>query len=904
MGWNRVCSSGRYLTRSAKVLLPTIALLVGITGASQSQVITSISNSYITASIGVSGTAANVTPTVNLAGRIGITDASARNLVSLVNSATKQSYITVRIDGGAPTPGADAATQTAPGWDLIFGDVGSNALDGTTTNAKTDQGAWVQVPTAINSTTLTAIWKTLPGSNTTVPIPAIQVKLTMTLVHDMVRYQFEVTNTDNRAHSVGIRFAQDFNIPGQADGPVITPNLGQIRNESDYYSTQVPSYWKAQSPDATISVGATLLPAAGTSTSATRPDRLIFGNPVRVGGSIWAFTADPTYSFTTTGADAAAAAYFSAQQYSPSETKTIVTYLGRQASSIDFDAPFAAGVGAPLTIAYDPKKPAGQQLTPSPFAVSAFALNQTQLALTNVTAVISLPKGLTLAPNQSATLSVATLAPSAETTYAWNVIPDGTASGRLTYSVAFTAGPGTIGKVVTRDIDIPALPSQSFGTDLQMVSVPYIFTNGTPATALGLKQYNFDLVRWNPVSQVYEAVTLLNPGEGYWMFNRTGAVLGANLAGASPVNTGGANFEAKLKTGWNQIGNPFLYRLRWADVQVVSTDVGNANYLVPLTIDAAAAKGLILSTLYYYDPSIKDYGFAADNSTLLVPYQGYWVKALQPNVSLLFSPSINRSATINSIPNTAAPINSTNWTIHLKAADTTGLESHTVIGIAPGASDTMDRKDIEAPPAIANRISLRVSHPEWGRSAGLYAQDIQAGNGGKKQWNLIVSSPKPNTDVVLSWSDVVSIPRNYELYITDTATGTRRTMRQTSTLRVNTGDNATRSLVVSAEPRSTGVFRILSPNIVTNGSRSVNMANITFTTTQEASISVRVINSTGQTVRTIATRAAAAQTNTILWDHRDSRGSAVPAGSYRIEIIGTPTEGDSVRVLVPYVVVR
>src|SRR5207247_7386883 len=103
--------------------------------------------------------------------------------------------------------------------------------------------------------------------------------------------------------------------------------------------------------------------------------------------------------------------------------------------------------------------------------------------------------------------------------------------------------------------------------------------------------------------------------------------------------------------------------------------------------------------------------------------------------------------------------------------------------------------------------------------AGVYAQDIQA-PGGKKEWTVAVTSPAPNADVTLSWPDIGNLPRGYELYITDTANGQRRAMRQTSSLRVNTGATGNRTFRIAAEPRMSGSLRITGLNVQPSRSRT------------------------------------------------------------------------------------
>jgi len=625
-------------------------------------------------------------------------------------------------------------------------------------------------------------------------------------------------------------------------------------------------------------------------------------------------TTIPNFNFCTQPWDAAAAVYWGASGGIPiqpdttisangsatggvdANAKTFLTYFGKQHASINFDFPWAAAVDGPFSLPYN---------STASFAVSGFVQNLSPGSLSNVTGVISLPPGLALASGDTAQKITTTLGSGAETSFNWNVVPTGKASGTLTYAVSFSAGPGTQGKVVTRTIDVPALPSQDFGTGLQMVSFPYNFSDPTPTTVFGLQQTDFNLLQWNPTISEYVVVSRIVPGQGYWLSLTSAKHI--NLQGGTPLPLGGTtNFEIPLQNGWNQIGNPFTLPVRWGDVQVITTDASNPNYLNPLTIDQASQAGLILPTIYSYDTTTGSYQFDQNFETNLVPLQGYWVKALVPNLSLLVPPPSNRSANLSSRAVQAkTQTSANNWSVRLVASNGKTQDAYNYVGVANGASDSYDSRDVEKPPAIQGSVRVGIIRDSWGKRSATYAQDIQAANGGVKTWNVLVTSPAANQDATLSWPEIASVPRGYDLYITDKTTGQRQLMRQISSLRFNTGATASRAFIITAQPRTGGSALLLRAQVHT-GVRSVNSGvSIDVDATQEATLSIRV-RSGGRIVRTLNTGRAASPGNTatVLWDYRDNKGMSVPSGLYVIEVVGTATDGRSSRTVVPWTVVR
>lgn len=928
MGWNlsskidAVSRTARWAGGAGLALLAAASLVAGSAPAAFAQggggggggggtaAWAVIQNSLIRAELGESGTENNQ----NVTGRFRVTDLTTGNVIMFgptvdllgVSSGVNVpgSFLTVRIDGGYP---GGVAGTTQPGWDLIFGETG--------TLGQTNQSTWFQPPTVLGDRIL-ARWGTLPGGVATNPIPPIEVTCEITLIHDVACYKFTVYNGEpdtvpptpgTQAHTVGLRFAQNYTVDDTTtltEGPVyITPG-GQICTETLLTGASVPSLWTVFDAANLNPIGGYLKPT-GLNVGFIQPDAFLVAGADLM-SELWthSFTTVPNFNICAQGWDAAVAVYWNPQQYGPNQQRTITTYFGKQTSNIDFGPPWEAGVAGPRSLSFDPSQPAGKQLTPNPFAVNAFIHNPQQLSLTNANATISLPPGLALAPGQTATMTMGSIAPSSEGGVTWQVVPTGAASGTVTYSVAFSAGPGTQGKVVTRNIDIPSLPTVTFPGGLEMVSFPFTFANPDPAVALGISSNNFALLRWNPRNNTYEAVQRLNPGEGYWLNLNTGQTL--NLAGATPTQAG-QTFEVKLQQGWNQIGNPFATRVGWSQVQVVSTDVGDPNYLKPLSISDAAIAGLILPTLYSYDPVSGQYKFDENNAGDLVPFQGYWVKALKANVSLLVPAPIAGRAVATKAAVAAPKPDARNWKLQLVASNGTTQDGWNFIGIATNASDGADRRDIEKPPAIQGRVALGIVRGDWGSRAGLYAQDLQSANGGAKTWTVQVTSPQPRQDVTLTWPDIATLPKSYELYVTDSATGEKRAMRSTSSIRVNTGDAASATVVVTAVPRSAQMGApILRATVRPSGNRASMASIIEVQSSRDVNLTIRVKGANGLTVRTLGLGRAATSggTTQVTWDLRDERGNAVPSGIYTVDVEGTTSDHQVAHATVPYVVTR
>jgi hypothetical protein len=61
---------------------------------------------------------------------------------------------------------------------------------------------------------------------------------------------------------------------------------------------------------------------------------------------------------------------------------------------------------------------------------------------------------------------------------------------------------------------------------------------------------------------------------------------------------------------------------------------------------------------------------------------------------------------------------------------------------------------------------------------------------------------------------------------------------------------------------------------------------------------------TGQSIGTVASRAAAAGDVSLVWNGKDSTNRALPAGTYIVQIRATGPDGESVKVIQPFTMLR
>ncbi len=822
---------------------------------------------------------------------------------------------------------------------------------------------------------------------TTVQPSMIEVDLKVSYVHDQARWEFDIVNNDiGTTHRVGIAFCQDLspNLNVNVSG-VISPNIGAtIRKEVVFTGAQVPATWSTQQVVTAANPITNTLPvvhsakgilrptatsggaASGGPTTPTRfvvgsssfridqnvlrkltPGDPLYGQPIngnlngnigltgatmREYEEIWNYQPDPTAALDRANQPREGIGLFwDSQNIAPQQTLQIITFVGANTGDQDFGTPMSLTVTAPQALALVSSNNTSTN-SPNPFTISAYVENNTDLqptggqVLSPVNLTLNLPAGLTLAAGETLTKQIASVGPGFENSTSWNVVPDGTASGTLTFTVTATPGNFGGGKIVQRTIQVPSQPiiplkknSETNG-QYQMLTFPFQFGSATPSQILfpGLdpNQAAPDIAYWSPTNGHYASTNSFAPGYAYWVRNRLEVLpspINTSLYPPLPnqVNPGATAFRVTYSQGWNQIGNPYVYPINFSDVQVFDTTT-----LQLYTMDQASAAGvnLVLPAVYYYDTSNPDptqwqYQMLTDLGFTMQPYIGYWLYVQQPNLQFLYTGVNTPGAAV--VSKAAQPIGitsqlgkgtSNNWRMRIAASGKSGIDTNNYIGVAPNATDGLDIYKFAKPPTINNQLSMDIVHTNW--SAGTrYAQDLRSPSATTKTWDVVIKSAKPNENVTVNWPDLNRmVPRSYRLTLVDPTTNETVDLRSRSAYVVNTGASSTHNLQFVAEPiHNTGQIRITQfdvnqPNRVA-GRAATSMA-INFAVSGEAQTHVLIRDGHGRTVRQLepGTRAAGTpNAGTVVWDLRNEQGVTMPSGVYSLELNAITTNGQRAR---------
>jgi len=400
------------------------------------------------------------------------------------------------------------------------------------------------------------------------------------------------------------------------------------------------------------------------------------------------------------------------------------------------------------------------------------------------------------------------------------------------------------------------------------------------ATLLGIEASELQLARWDPNSAAYVTYEdsptssfLENAlGRAFWLLApRTFRV---SVAG-QPAGEG--NFKVAFSSGWNMIGNPYTARM--------ST--------VGMTVDAAGRKDIGLAEACSLG-WICDYMWAYDGSSykLVSPSisgsfvretidqgRGVFIRAFVSGELSLPRPS--GAALPAEKPADAGGL-SAEWKLRLVAESAGGCD---VDNFAGTSSDAAALNAIVSPPMQG--VDLYFVNAGGAHTAAAFADSKAADASCTAEVAVEKEGP-----VTLRWPDLSELPNDVRPVLVDTATGKRLYMRTTGSYTYDADPDAPRRFKL--QMRTDGAGALVVQGLA--AAPAEHGAQIAFTLSQDAAVTVEILNVAGRPIRTVATGlpVGAAEAKTLVWDGSSNLGTKAPAGRYLVRVLAQTDDGQQV----------
>lgn len=621
---------------------------------------------------------------------------------------------------------------------------------------------------------------------------------------------------------------------------------------------------------------------------------------------------------------------FAEQQVLPGQSRQILYYVRSTWGEGNYFLPYGVVVDAPRVIAtgatdFDGNATDGG-IFPNPFPVrvyvdnvGGYGFNNEEFDLSSVKIRLDIDPKYDVAVQGNKERVIATVPARSSRFTDFTVKAGVNANGTVPYTVTVQSQPGNVVKTIKGNIVIAARPRITLNDDVNFVTTPYVFGDSSwnailenfldPTVPGGEAQ----VFAYDPQQQGYVSSLGAERGRAFWvLYKKSNAgPITADLMGQPTTPntflTGSDNIQ--LRSGWNQIGNPYNYSFPISQILGVSASNPSQSH----QWNDLVSLGYVSNFVASYDPTTGDYSYIDGTEGMMEPGKGYWINVLDPNdLSMAYPPLYSgwvpgqsrTAGTLGSALKTAWTQSANHWRLKIAARNEKDIDAENYIGIAPNTKDANALRVFEPPIAPMKDLGLSVEELVNGKSTRV-AQSLQP-KGGRKEWRVMVDVKKAG-QVTVTWPNLATVPSNVRFHLTDVASGTTRDLRRSSGYTFTADKAGTRELKITAEEGS-AARAVIGNVVVSQPGRSTDKGapiTVSYTLSNDATTSVRILAANGREVYVASRgRADSAGENTITWTLRDKANRAVAPGAYRVEIVAETSGGERVRKTIAVNVIR
>ncbi|MCH8305227.1 MAG: choice-of-anchor D domain-containing protein, partial [Candidatus Marinimicrobia bacterium] len=285
----------------------------------------------------------------------------------------------------------------------------------------------------------------------------------------------------------------------------------------------------------------------------------------------------------------------------------------------------------------------------------------------------------------------------------------------------------------------------------RLISVPADLTNSSISSVLSelgaSGPTTWRIFRW--VNGVFsESTGSFNEGNAFWLQQRVeGKFTIKPGAGKTTVSK---DFTKSLSPGWNLIGDPFAYPVKWTNA---NTNIGG-----PITYTDASG----------YFPA----------ESYLQPWTGYWVRnSSSTNQTLLIEPilhtgtvrNLGKSVQIDPLENleTTRIVESGGWFVNISLTTEIYGDQFNYIGAVENAKDGYDKYDSRELPRMGDYVNLYFPHEDWGQYSANYTSDMRSAQQQGYAWDFEVKTNLSKEEMQIDIQNIEMAPAGMEVVLID-----------------------------------------------------------------------------------------------------------------------------------------
>ncbi|MCD6308721.1 MAG: hypothetical protein J7M24_06980, partial [Candidatus Latescibacteria bacterium] len=290
-------------------------------------------------------------------------------------------------------------------------------------------------------------------------------------------------------------------------------------------------------------------------------------------------------------------------------------------------------------------------------------------------------------------------------------------------------------------------------TSYRLISIPLALTatsitdqikNSLPVGDYGTSWRLFRYPAGSDSPQEYPNMEPFEPGRAFWLISTSDFTLttpeGTTVSTEEP-------FRIELKSGWNDIANPWMYDISWDDI----SNPGNAE----------------LSALYQYDGAWSD---PTNPPKKMEDWKGYAVRNMESSSRYIF---------LNPSKGTGKPVAKQSepalWTLSIAARAGEAIDTANHLGVHYGAEATWDRYDHVEPPPVGRYVSVSFPHRDWTTYPCDYTVDFRP-PAETVSWDFVVKTNIPGEMVDVEFKGAEALPAGLDYRLFDGVTGGEMTV--------------------------------------------------------------------------------------------------------------------------------
>lgn len=286
------------------------------------------------------------------------------------------------------------------------------------------------------------------------------------------------------------------------------------------------------------------------------------------------------------------------------------------------------------------------------------------------------------------------------------------------------------------------IPSLQFGPtvrDYNIIAIPLDLDNRAIASTIEDDLGTYDIFKWRfyhyqggSNTEYNSGVSQIDAGQGYWLIAKdrdtvyTGSGETVKVHDQKP-------FGLSLSQGWNQIGNPYNFKISWSEI---------------LDSNSVSVQNAFIEPFRNFQN-----GWDTLGTPIIDEFRGGFVfaeSAVEVKIPVRKNPAIQRFAPVGGGLSLTNPLDQPDWEVKIRLKSQGLFNPFGGIGMRADADSSRDQYDRISLPRLHEYLDVNFAHPEY--FGGRFMKDVRP-TAKEAIWEFTVESNLEEELIQLSWDN-------------------------------------------------------------------------------------------------------------------------------------------------------